>query len=1394
MKKLIYIFLFVILTLPNFGQYWEKQTNIPLPYNSGYYLDIFFLPSNTNYVWACGFDGYVIRSTDYGQTWSGSTIADPAYHLESIHFVNQNVGFVSGVEGVWKTTDGGANFTEITPLDSAIRGFWGCYFLDENIGVVVGGGCDDLQRFYKTTNGGGTWTLKTYNQPSTGLTDLILYSDGTGYAVSSGQIWKTTNTGSDWFIFKGTGATVWQEEISILGNSIVLPFAGITCSGQGNAGGAMFSTDFGNTWKVYNMGFPIFGACLVDANSAWACGYGKSIYYTSNSGTSWKMMNCGINSGDLDDITFLSEEEGWVCGKGIYKLNITKISNNKDQLSFAELCYPETRLDSIKIINKSFYNASLQVQLTNNVDNAFEIVYPSFTSSVNSCDSVGVAVRFSPKTKKVYNAKLVITAISEDGKTTFFKEIDLLGTGNKTTIRPETDIVIVDSVACGYEKFANLKWFSDAILEQIKSVAELNNDKDQINFVTDLPLTVNPIGTNTGLSIKLIDTGWSEQLFKFKLLPCSIDTIVKVRAYGYSPIINSIDSLHFVSTCSGKIRKVIPVWNTGNSNLIISKNLIANNPTEVKIIGWSSGKSLPIKITPKQADSIIIEIDVINEKSQAYILQLHNNDKTLTRGNKEIIDILLVAKMMTENVSAHSIIDFGRVCLNGNKDTIIIFENKGNIFALLEKIDGLEKPYELLLPWNAQINPNESINVKCVFNGEKVGIFIDTLKLKTGSCKELQILFVGEVVFSDFEINPTLINEIIKKNESKVIDANIANTGNTDLSIVKYTLKPPATDIEITYDNSFPFLIANDQYFNFKINIKSLNNTSYKGELCFTAYQECYVEKCIPIEISSISRFVTFGNNSSFSQITCDGYAQDTILIVNKGTISDTITNISLNGDKEFSLVNLVTLPYSLPQNDSMKIIIEFNSQLEGVFSTFLNITTLEPEGKLLPMPISMDFKKSIISIDTNFIDFGIFEVCDISQSKSIRITNTGLLDNIIDISPSNLQNYYEILPSLKFYIEPSISRDLTINFHPDKTKQFGIFYDTLSLTSSNCPQYFSIILKYEIINPKLTYTNRNIDFGIIEAEESDLKQITITNNSTVTRTINLIKPLSLNEFKLLTEFPITFAPGESKLVEFEYTSLVAGSFLDSIIIEEYSSCRDTILIKIKAHTPEEFYSAKVWIDNYSANVGDAIDIHIKMSPILEKLHPTKLSTTISFDPYLFYPQKVFYNANSISKSYEYSYSFGNLLIELNKDEADEMLTRDTILFTIEGKVLASDPPYTDLTITNFEIETNKNYTLQKENGLLTLLPFCVPEVSHKLIIYPEPTMQINVLDNEINFEFDNISHSEKLNIYNSIGVNIAQFEIYKQTKTYNINSDRLANGIYFVRFDNKIFKIIINK
>lgn len=329
-KRFQYIILLAIFLLPGVNSeavpYWEK-VDLPSGFDRGYYLDVFFLESNPQYGWACGYSGDVLRTTDGGETWSGVRIMaiGGEGQLESIHFTNELVGYTSGQENIFKTTDGGRTWFDVSPTTN-FR-LWGNFFIDENYGLVIGGGCgDSRQYFFRTTNGGLTWSYFIGTQPNTGLCDLVLYSrDGLGYASSSGYVWRTTNGGRSWSVFSKSGDNDWQEELSHYGNTFLLPYSG-ACTG-GGPGGMRISTDLGQTWKQEYVGSMMFGSFLHDEKRGWACGHDESVYYTSDAGETWQLVNCGIEPGDhLDDIWFINDTTGWVVGDGVYKFIMKKDS------------------------------------------------------------------------------------------------------------------------------------------------------------------------------------------------------------------------------------------------------------------------------------------------------------------------------------------------------------------------------------------------------------------------------------------------------------------------------------------------------------------------------------------------------------------------------------------------------------------------------------------------------------------------------------------------------------------------------------------------------------------------------------------------------------------------------------------------------------------------------------------------------------------------------------------------------------------------------------------------------------------------------------------------------------------------------------------------------------
>lgn len=316
---------------------WEKLT-LPPPYDRGFYLDVMFLPANPQYGWACGFGGYVLRTTDGGATWEGTTIPN-ADQLESIIFVNERVGYCSGTNngnpnrgGIYKSTDGGRSWREITPVIT-INGVlqrapvWGCYFLDENTGMVVGGGCEGwAQLFFRTTDGGQSWSLFTANEPQTGMSHVLMYdANGLCYASSSGRIWRSLDGGRSWQVYAVTGPAFWQENLSNRGNTFLVATAGNTCTGStGPIGDIRWSYDGGRTWSRYETGASMFGTFLVDEDEGWAVGWNRAVYRVARQRASGEVTvtpyRCGLEPGsNYDDVWFVNDTLGYLVGDGIYR-------------------------------------------------------------------------------------------------------------------------------------------------------------------------------------------------------------------------------------------------------------------------------------------------------------------------------------------------------------------------------------------------------------------------------------------------------------------------------------------------------------------------------------------------------------------------------------------------------------------------------------------------------------------------------------------------------------------------------------------------------------------------------------------------------------------------------------------------------------------------------------------------------------------------------------------------------------------------------------------------------------------------------------------------------------------------------------------------------------------
>jgi photosystem II stability/assembly factor-like uncharacterized protein len=421
MTRLATIIAFIILAATASGQTaqrWQKVA-LPSPYSTGYYLDIFFLPGNPNYGWACDQNGgYVVRTTDGGSTWQGTKV-DPALgacHLEYIQFLDQNVGYCSGPCGMYKSVDGGKTWASIKPSGST--NVWGGWFKNVNEGWFVGGGCG-TSTFLRTVDGGTTFTTSTHPEPRSVMSDPYWDASmpaNTVYAVGSGTLFRSQDNGATWNVLNYTGTNnPWHEELAMIGNAVLVPNSGARCSSPpGPTDGMRFSTDLGATWRDFSTGEDMFGTFLHDAQRGWAAGWNESVYYTSNAGQTWQKRSCGLDGAGTDDIFFIDDNNGWVVGAGIFRTAKALRTQTDTLLKYTGVCPDSSARDTVRFRNRNWFSSPWSVVINGTDASQFRIVNTPIAASISSCDSLGVIVEYKPNAQGPHYATLVATFQNPD--------------------------------------------------------------------------------------------------------------------------------------------------------------------------------------------------------------------------------------------------------------------------------------------------------------------------------------------------------------------------------------------------------------------------------------------------------------------------------------------------------------------------------------------------------------------------------------------------------------------------------------------------------------------------------------------------------------------------------------------------------------------------------------------------------------------------------------------------------------------------------------------------------------------------------------------------------------------------------------------------------------------
>jgi photosystem II stability/assembly factor-like uncharacterized protein len=268
---------------------------------------------------AVGDNGYFLRTSNGGNYWetdrlqvTGVTLGR-SESLQAVSVVDQDFAVTAGYDGVvYKTSDRGATWQSIgypnLPGDVYLTDV---KFITRDLGYVTGSRVNVAQNFWRTTDGGATWTLLNLNEGQS----IDFVDANHGWVVNVGGLgYRTIDGGTNWqqFIMPNQGFSPTISKLDFVDQNVGWAV--------GWFGYAAHTTDGGVTWKLQNIATQsdqILGLYVLTTTEVYAVGApsggSPSLYHTTDAGATWTKTPLA-NQYSLSSVFATASGNVWTSG------------------------------------------------------------------------------------------------------------------------------------------------------------------------------------------------------------------------------------------------------------------------------------------------------------------------------------------------------------------------------------------------------------------------------------------------------------------------------------------------------------------------------------------------------------------------------------------------------------------------------------------------------------------------------------------------------------------------------------------------------------------------------------------------------------------------------------------------------------------------------------------------------------------------------------------------------------------------------------------------------------------------------------------------------------------------------------------------------------------------
>lgn len=261
------------------------------------------------------------------------------------------------------------------------------------------------------------------------------------------------------------------------------------------------------------------------------------------------------------------------------------------------------------------------------------------------------------------------------------------------------------------------------------------------------------------------------------------------------------------------------------------------------------------------------------------------------------------------------------------------------------------------------------------------------------------------------------------------------------------------------------------------------------------------------------------------------------------------------------------------------------------------------------------------VAFSSESIDFGVLNRCDTLLETVLMLENRGELSDTFD--PIHLPAtgiFQVVLPGSPIETPVGVRVPVTVRFRPAGD---GEFRDSIVLRSRACGSDRVVYLRGVRDGGGFVLSSSVIDFGVVQVPLTARTTITLTNASTVARTLSAASLAGdLEGVRIVRPVADTVVPpGGMVEVEFLYTPPASGDTLNGMaLLREISPCPDSLPLAVRGRSEERTAGLR-WEESQGMIGEEAVlRLRVEQRNMPSSADTLRLRSAVRFDASMLFP------------------------------------------------------------------------------------------------------------------------------------------------------------------------------